>query len=104
MPVTASDVHSASAPFTAFPCRRSVVHSTKGIVSCTQPLAAEAGQRILKLGGNAAVSSLTELSMLCMFLRTDDLRMRQLLWVSGMITAMAPPKRACNRPHYMPQN
>ncbi|EGE02009.1 gamma-glutamyltranspeptidase [Trichophyton equinum CBS 127.97] len=54
MPVTASDVHSACAPFTAFPCRRSVVHSTKGIVSCTQPLAAEAGQRILKLGGNAA--------------------------------------------------
>ncbi|KIW69194.1 gamma-glutamyltransferase [Phialophora macrospora] len=40
--------------FIQFPSRRSVVHSTKGIVACTQPLAAEAGQRILKQGGNAA--------------------------------------------------
>ncbi|KAF3491747.1 uncharacterized protein GIQ15_01264 [Arthroderma uncinatum] len=54
MPVTASDVHSASSPFAAFPSRRSVVHSTNGIVVCTQPLAAEAGQRILRQGGNAA--------------------------------------------------
>ncbi len=41
-------------PFISFPSRRSVVHSTKGIVACTQPLAAEAGQRILRDGGNAA--------------------------------------------------
>ncbi|KAI5287264.1 hypothetical protein KEM54_006114 [Ascosphaera aggregata] len=40
--------------FSAFPSRRSVVHSTKGIVSCTQPLAAAAGQRVLNEGGNAA--------------------------------------------------
>ncbi|KAJ9156521.1 Nucleophile aminohydrolase [Pleurostoma richardsiae] len=37
-----------------FPSRRSVVHSTKGIVSCTQPLAAKCGIDILNAGGNAA--------------------------------------------------
>ncbi|KAE9966697.1 hypothetical protein BLS_006858 [Venturia inaequalis] len=40
--------------FTAFPSRRSVVHSTKGIVSSTQPLASQAGVQILQKGGNAA--------------------------------------------------
>lgn len=40
----------------SFASRRSVVHSTNGIVACTQPLAAAAGQRILREGGNAAVS------------------------------------------------
>ncbi|KAI9727811.1 MAG: hypothetical protein M1834_007958 [Cirrosporium novae-zelandiae] len=40
--------------FVPFPSRRSVVHSINGIVACTQPLAAEAGQRILRAGGNAA--------------------------------------------------
>ncbi|KAK2768658.1 hypothetical protein FQN54_000514 [Arachnomyces sp. PD_36] len=40
--------------FVAFPSRRSVVHSTTGMVACTQPLAAEAGHRILRQGGNAA--------------------------------------------------
>ncbi|EXJ95781.1 gamma-glutamyltransferase [Capronia coronata CBS 617.96] len=44
----------ADPPFMQFASRRSVVHSTKGMVACTQPLAAEAGQRILKQGGNAA--------------------------------------------------
>jgi gamma-glutamyltranspeptidase / glutathione hydrolase len=44
------------APYVQFPSRRSVVHSTGGMVACTQPLASEAGQRILKMGGNAAVS------------------------------------------------
>lgn len=39
-----------------FPSRRSVVHSTKGIVACTQPLAAKCGIDILNAGGNAAVS------------------------------------------------
>ncbi|KAH9864336.1 hypothetical protein J1614_010270 [Plenodomus biglobosus] len=40
--------------FAHFASRRSVVHSTKGIVSCTQPLAAAAGIKILEKGGNAA--------------------------------------------------
>lgn len=31
-----------------------MVHSTEGMVASTQPLASEAGQRILKMGGNAA--------------------------------------------------
>lgn len=41
--------------FTRFPSRRSVVHSTQGIVSSTQPLATAAGLDILRKGGNAAV-------------------------------------------------
>lgn len=32
------------------------MHSTKGIVACTQPLAAKCGIEILDAGGNAAVS------------------------------------------------
>ena len=40
-------------PFTS---RRSVVHSTEGIVACTQPLAARCGLKVLAAGGNAAVS------------------------------------------------
>jgi len=40
--------------FIPFPSRRSVVHSTKGIISSTQPLANEAGYKILAKGGNAA--------------------------------------------------
>ncbi|KAK5654867.1 hypothetical protein OQA88_6903 [Cercophora sp. LCS_1] len=40
--------------FMRFPSRRSVVHSTKGIVACTQPLAAKCGIDILNAGGNAA--------------------------------------------------
>ncbi|CRK39799.1 hypothetical protein BN1708_008025 [Verticillium longisporum] len=43
-----------AAEFTRFPSRRSVVHSTKGIVSCTQPLAAKCGLEVLHAGGNAA--------------------------------------------------
>ncbi|KAK6355736.1 hypothetical protein TWF718_000124 [Orbilia javanica] len=37
-----------------FASRRSVVHSTKGIVSSTNPLASQAGIKILEKGGNAA--------------------------------------------------
>jgi Gamma-glutamyltranspeptidase len=37
-----------------FPSRRSVIHATKGIISSTQPLANEAGYRILAKQGNAA--------------------------------------------------
>ncbi|KAJ5548597.1 hypothetical protein N7513_005831 [Penicillium frequentans] len=40
--------------FTPFASRRSIVHSLNGIVACTQPLAAAAGQSILRRGGNAA--------------------------------------------------
>ncbi|KAF8760229.1 Gamma-glutamyltranspeptidase [Rhizoctonia solani] len=40
--------------FQQFPSRRSVVYGRKGVVSCTQPLAAEAGLEILRKGGNAA--------------------------------------------------
>ena len=55
MPLNSKAVYAKSDPsFVPFPSRRSVVHSTNGIVSCTQPLAAAAGQRVLREGGNAA--------------------------------------------------
>lgn len=55
MPPNAKSIFSSSkAKFISFPSRRSVVHSTKGIIACTQPLAAQAGLRILRDGGNAA--------------------------------------------------
>ncbi|KAG8691718.1 hypothetical protein FRC11_012002 [Ceratobasidium sp. 423] len=40
--------------FQQFPSRRSVVYGKRGVVSCTQPLAVEAGLEILRKGGNAA--------------------------------------------------
>ncbi|KAK0652274.1 nucleophile aminohydrolase [Cercophora newfieldiana] len=40
--------------FTKFASRRSVVHSTRGMVACSQPLAAKCGIEILEKGGNAA--------------------------------------------------
>ncbi|KFY37288.1 hypothetical protein V494_04817 [Pseudogymnoascus sp. VKM F-4513 (FW-928)] len=45
---------SSNPAFAQFPSRRSVVHSTDGIVACTQPLAARCGLRVLQQGGNAA--------------------------------------------------
>jgi gamma-glutamyltranspeptidase/glutathione hydrolase len=55
MPLNAKAVYPSSDPdFVNFASRRSVVHSTNGIVACTQPLAAQCGQRILRAGGNAA--------------------------------------------------
>lgn len=55
MPLNASAIYPSSDPeFISFPSRRSVVHSANGMVACTQPLAAQAGQRILRAGGNAA--------------------------------------------------
>ncbi|KAG9314267.1 gamma-glutamyltranspeptidase [Chiua virens] len=40
--------------FQRFASRRSQVYGTKGVVACSQPLAAEAGLEILRKGGNAA--------------------------------------------------
>ncbi|KAE8145356.1 gamma-glutamyltranspeptidase [Aspergillus avenaceus] len=55
MPLNSKAVYSRLNPdFVPFSSRRSTVHSTNGIVTCSQPLAAAAGQRILKEGGNAA--------------------------------------------------
>ncbi|KAI2845322.1 hypothetical protein CBS147323_5952 [Aspergillus niger] len=55
MPLNSKAVYSRLNPdFAPFASRRSTVHSTKGIVTCTQPLAAAAGHRILSEGGNAA--------------------------------------------------
>ncbi|KAL4776357.1 nucleophile aminohydrolase [Aspergillus nidulans var. acristatus] len=55
MPLNSKAVYSRQNPdFAPFASRRSTVHSTKGIVACTQPLAAAAGQKILSEGGNAA--------------------------------------------------
>lgn len=55
MPLRTSSVYPATDPdFASFPSRRSVVHSTKGIVACTQPLAAKCGIEVLQKGGNCA--------------------------------------------------
>ncbi|KAE8394199.1 nucleophile aminohydrolase [Aspergillus alliaceus] len=55
MPLNSKAIYSRLNPdFVPFTSRRSTVHSTNGIVTCTQPLAAAAGQRILTEGGNAA--------------------------------------------------
>lgn len=67
MPLDTTSLHTPqAAEFTRFPSRRSVVHSTKGIVACTQPLAAKCGLQVLQAGGNAAVRySVLTLSVLC---------------------------------------
>ncbi|KAI1179217.1 gamma-glutamyltranspeptidase [Nemania sp. FL0916] len=53
MPLTTPSVFPpASDAFAKFASRRSVVHSTKGIVACTQPLAAKCGIEVLDAGGN----------------------------------------------------
>lgn len=55
MPLNSKAVYAKKgASFVPFASRRSTVHSSNGIVACTQPLAAAAGQRILSQGGNAA--------------------------------------------------
>ncbi|KAI2467440.1 gamma-glutamyltranspeptidase [Annulohypoxylon bovei var. microspora] len=55
MPLTTPSVFPPeSHVFSKFPSRRSVVHSTKGIVSCSQPLAAKCGIEVLEAGGNCA--------------------------------------------------
>ena len=45
---------STESSFASFASRRSVVHSIKGIVSSTQPLATRCGLEILRKGGNCA--------------------------------------------------
>ncbi|TKA76674.1 hypothetical protein B0A55_02605 [Friedmanniomyces simplex] len=55
MPLHPSAIQPARDPdFSSFPSRRSVVHSTKGIVSSTQPLASQCGLEVLRKGGNCA--------------------------------------------------
>ncbi|KAH8820920.1 putative gamma-glutamyltransferase ywrD [Xylogone sp. PMI_703] len=55
MPLNRDSVYPATAEdWQPFHSRRSVVHSTEGIVACTQPLAARCGLKILEAGGNAA--------------------------------------------------
>ncbi|KAJ5525976.1 hypothetical protein N7494_012626 [Penicillium frequentans] len=55
MPLNSKAVYAKEkADYVPFASRRSTVHSKHGIVSCTQPLAAAAGHRILSQGGNAA--------------------------------------------------
>ncbi|EUC67477.1 lincomycin-condensing protein lmbA [Rhizoctonia solani AG-3 Rhs1AP] len=49
-----SKVENPTFAFQQFSSRRSVVYGKRGIVSCTQPLAAEAGLEVLRKGGNAA--------------------------------------------------
>lgn len=56
MPLNLASVYPATDPeFQSFPSRRSVVHSTEGMIACTQPLAARCGLKVLDAGGNAAV-------------------------------------------------
>ncbi|KAH8685890.1 putative gamma-glutamyltransferase ywrD [Tricladium varicosporioides] len=55
MPLNLNSVYPAEDPnFQPFSSRRSVVHSTEGIIACTQPLAARCGLKVLDAGGNAA--------------------------------------------------
>ncbi|KAI0197478.1 gamma-glutamyltranspeptidase [Astrocystis sublimbata] len=69
MPLTTTSVFppaSTTGEFIKFAGRRSVVHSTKGIVACTQPLAAKCGIQVLDAGGNcvdAAVAVAAGLNM-----------------------------------------
>ncbi|KAJ6437281.1 gamma-glutamyltransferase [Purpureocillium lavendulum] len=51
---TPSPAQNPPAPVFKFESRRSVVHSTEGIVACSQPLAAKCGLDVLRAGGNAA--------------------------------------------------
>lgn len=50
-----SKVGSPEVVYQQFASRRSTVYGRKGVVSCTQPLAAEAGLEVLRKGGNAGV-------------------------------------------------
>lgn len=54
MPLYPSALLREKQSFGPFSSRRSVVHSTKGIVACTQPLASQCGLEVLRKGGNCA--------------------------------------------------
>lgn len=56
MPLSVSSIYpsDASRELYRFASRRSVIHSTEGIVACSQPLAAKCGLEVLRAGGNAA--------------------------------------------------
>jgi hypothetical protein len=83
MPSNLNSVFPATDPeFISFPSRRSVVHSTEGMIACTQPLAARCGLKILDAGGNAAVSPITPLSK---YFTDNKTRMQQLLLVSLIV-------------------
>ncbi|KAM0750360.1 gamma-glutamyltranspeptidase [Meredithblackwellia eburnea MCA 4105] len=67
MPKPTFTYHHESAaypPYIPFASRRSVVYSSKGMVACTQPQAAEAGLEILRKGGNAADAAVAVSAML----------------------------------------
>lgn len=53
-----SKVNQPELIFQRFASRRSQVYGTKGVVACSQPLAAEAGLEILRKGGNAGTKSI----------------------------------------------
>lgn len=79
MPLNLKSVFPAEDPeFQSFPSRRSVVHSTEGMIACTQPLAARCGLKILDAGGNAAVSKSIPLLISS---KADYIRMLRLLLV-----------------------
>ena len=52
-PLDWNKVNQPDLVFQRFAGRRSQVYGTKGVVACSQPLAAEAGLEILRKGGNA---------------------------------------------------
>ncbi|KAF8335010.1 gamma-glutamyltranspeptidase [Cantharellus anzutake] len=54
MPIDWTKIEHPIHEFRPFASRRSTVYGTKGMVACSQPLAAEAGLEILRRGGNAA--------------------------------------------------
>jgi len=51
-------VNKPELPLQPYASRRSIVYGTKGVVACSQPLAAEAGLEILRKGGNACAQKI----------------------------------------------
>lgn len=91
MPQPSSSLFEDPAPnLLKFPTRRSVVHSTEGIVACSQPLAAKCGLEILHAGGNAAVGTWPCCVSHLIFAEAD-LVSRTRPWQSvGLLTPSAP--------------